>query len=117
MNRDGSAVATVPGTTADREPQWSPDGRRLVASSWDAAGQWTDLVTLNPDGSRRAAVTAMAGNEIDPDWQSLPGPRREDYKNASAFCTAERAFLGDEAFSLEYGGGPSAFGKCVSAKR
>ena len=117
MNRDGSQVAIVPGTTADRAPQWSPDGRRLVVSSWDAAGQWQDLVTLDPDGMRRTALTALDGNEIDPDWQPIPGPRRDDYKSASAFCAAERAFLGDEAFALAYGGRANAFGRCVSAKR
>ena len=29
----------------------------------------------------------------------------------------ERAFLGDEAFAAQYGGGASAFGKCVGVKR
>lgn len=113
VNRDGTGVARVPGSTGDGDPQWSPDGRRLVVSSWDAAYQWTDLVTLNPDGSRRSAVAAIAGNEIDPDWQPLPGPRREDYRNAAKFCAAERAFLGEAAFAQEY----DTFGGCVSADR
>lgn len=113
MNHDGTGVARVPGSTADGDPQWSPDGRRLVVSSWDAAGQWRDLATLDPDGTRRAAVTALAGNEIDPDWQPLPGPRREDHRNDSKFCAAERAFLGEAAFAQEY----HTFGGCVSAGR
>ena len=44
-------------------------------------------------------------------------PVREDYKNASRFCKAERAFLGDEAFRQKYGAnrnGANAHGKCVS---
>ena len=38
------------------------------------------------------------------------------YRNAAQFCKAERAFLGDPAFTKKYGGGANAYGKCVSAK-
>jgi dienelactone hydrolase len=44
-------------------------------------------------------------------------PVREDYKNASKFCAAERDFLGDSAFREKYGtgkNGANAHGKCVS---
>jgi hypothetical protein len=44
-------------------------------------------------------------------------PVREDYRNASKFCEADRAFLGDEAFRQKYGtnrNGANAHGKCVS---
>jgi hypothetical protein len=48
-----------------------------------------------------------------PDWQPLVGPRRADYKNASHFCKAERAFLGEQEFRQKYGN----HGGCVSGKR
>jgi dienelactone hydrolase len=44
-------------------------------------------------------------------------PVREDYKNASRFCKADRAFLGEDAFRQKYGtnrNGANAHGKCVS---
>jgi len=44
-------------------------------------------------------------------------PVHEDYRNASKFCEADRAFLGDEAFRQKYGtnrNGANAHGKCVS---
>lgn len=113
MNPDGTDVAIVPGTRNDRDPQWSPDGTRLVVSSWDSSIQKFDLVTLAPDGSGRAALTHTPADEVDPDWQTLPGPRRSDYKNARMFCVAERDFFGLDAFARRYGGGRKAFPRCV----
>ena len=109
MNPDGTGVAIVPGTRDDRDPQWSPDGTRLVVSSWDSSIQKFDLVTLAPDGSGRAALTHTPADEVDPDWQTLPGPRRSDYKNAREFCVAERDFFGLDEFERRYGGGRKAF--------
>lgn len=117
MNPDGTGVAIVPGTRNDRDPQWSPDGTRLVVSSWDSSTQNFDLVTLDPDGTGRAALTHSAGDEVDPDWQTLPGPRRSDYKNARMFCVAERDFFGRDEFASRYGGGRKAFNRCVRANR
>ena len=56
----------------------------------------------------------MGTNEGAPNWQSIPGPKRSDYKNAAKFCKAEREFLGEAAFRQKYGGGADAYGKCVS---
>ena len=53
---------------------------------------------------------------VSPDWQPIPGPRRSDYKNAAAFCRAEREFFGEETFRARYASstnGANAFGKCV----
>jgi Fibronectin type III domain len=47
---------------------------------------------------------------------AAPGPSREDYRNGAQFCKAARDFLGDSAFRERYGGGASAYGKCVSGK-
>ena len=115
MNGDGTGVAIVPGTRYDRDPQWSPDGTRLVVSSW-GSGVF-DLVTLAPNGSRRTTLTHTGANAIDPDWQTLPGPRRADYKNARKFCAAERRFFGRKAFARRYGGRHKAFRRCVEANR
>jgi hypothetical protein len=45
---------------------------------------------MNADGSGQSRLA----DGVSPDWQPLVGPRREDYKNASHFCKAEREFLG-----------------------
>jgi hypothetical protein len=56
------------------------------------------------------------GDACDP--TPLPGPVRSDYRNAAAFCKAEREFLGPDAFARKYSGPKrnraNAYGKCVS---
>jgi Tol biopolymer transport system component len=115
MNADGTGLVRIPGTPNDRDPQWSPDGTRLVVSSWRPSAQTFGLVTLAPDGSRRTTLTDAGAHAVDPDWQALPGPRRADYQNAPRFCAAERRFFGRAAFARRYGGGHTAFRTCVEA--
>lgn len=62
---------------------------------------------------RTGVTTAEPVVAYTPDWQPLVGPRRADYKNASHFCKAERAFLGEQEFRQKYGN----HGGCVSGKR
>jgi hypothetical protein len=68
---------------------------------------------MNPDGTGQARVTPEGTAAGSPDWQPLTGPRREDFKNASHFCKAEREFLGEQEFKREYGN----HGGCVTRDR
>jgi hypothetical protein len=63
------------------------------------------------DGTDVFRLTNGPGSDYDPDWQH--GPSRSAYKNAAAFCKAERAFWGDQ-FASRYGGGKHAYKRCVS---
>lgn len=114
MSAEGGNLSVIPGTENDDQPAYSPDGTRLVASTWIFAAQHTQLVTYRRDGSGRTLIPGTERAE-GPDWQPASGPMRSDYKNAAEFCKAERDFWG-EAFAERYGGGANALGKCVSGK-
>lgn len=130
MNADGSRVTRLTDNPADDErPVWSPDGTKIAfdrtscpASGCcpDAACTSADIYTINADGSGETNLTnnpappASRPLDFGPDWQPLAGPQQSEYKNAAKFCKAERDLLGDEAFTNKYGGGSSAYGRCVS---
>jgi Tol biopolymer transport system component len=115
MNADGSNRAVVPGTQSDREPAFSPDGTKLVASTWirTPTSGYSQLVAYDRNGSGRALIPGTEKAE-DPDWQPLPAPvepNRGDYKNASNYCKALSDFLGESEFGKRY----RNHGTCVSA--
>jgi Tol biopolymer transport system component len=93
----------------DEQPAWSPDGTQIAFTR--RVGNPIDLLVMNADGSGVHQLPTGSGANISPVWQSIRGPRRGDYKNASHFCKAERQFWGAEAFRERYGGG---HGQCVS---
>jgi predicted acyl esterase len=67
--------------------------------------------------SEVASTITVNGVKLRVPVREQQPPVREDYKNASKFCKADRAFLGDEAFRQKYGtnkNGANAHGKCVS---
>jgi TolB protein len=102
----------------DRWPAWSPDGTRIAFTSTRSDEGWR-VWSMNAAGRDRIQITTRVGlgnYDFEPDWQPIPGPRREDFKNAAQFCKAERDFLSEEAFRQKYGGGADAQGRCVSAK-
>ena len=105
INADGTGASFV--TTGGR-PAWSPDGTKITFD--DPNG----VFTVNTDGSQR---TFVRSGQL-PDWQPVRlAPQRGDYKNAAAFCRAERDFLGEREFAQRYGkndNGANAFGQCVS---
>jgi dipeptidyl aminopeptidase/acylaminoacyl peptidase len=80
---DGSGLRQLTNDAAkDREPQWSPDGRRIAFYS-NRSGQW-EIWAINPDGSGLKQLT-YAGLALraswSPDgrwlsyWSQPPGPR------------------------------------------
>jgi Tol biopolymer transport system component len=117
-------------TFNEREPVWSPDGTKIAFSGVQQApsdpqpycGQGSphltcDVYVINADGTGRRQLTSSPGDDWQPSWQPIPGPKRSDYENAAQFCKAARDFFGDEAFGKRYGtngNGANAYGKCVS---
>jgi Tol biopolymer transport system component len=106
INADGTGRRQLTDNAVGSEgsPVWSPDGRKIAYV--DIQG----INIMNADGTGQTFLTPGR----TPDWQTIPGPKRHDYKNAAAFCKAERDFLGEAEFRARYGGGASAHGKCVS---
>jgi TolB protein len=113
INVDGTGLARLTNNSVqDVNPGWSPDGTKILYASAEPPG---GIRVMNVDGSSSTFI----GHGHEPDWQPIPGPHRADYKNGSAFCTAERDFLGEQQFRARYGkngNGANAFGKCVSGR-
>jgi Tol biopolymer transport system component len=53
--------------TRRKDPDWSPDGSKIVFAS-TRAQQNDDLYVMNADGSDITRLTAEAGDEYDPAW-------------------------------------------------
>ena len=73
VNTDGTRRRQVtqrkPGSSWDREPQWSPDGRKLVFVRDDLKRKAEALFTVNIDGTRLSQVTPWSLNAGGrPDW-------------------------------------------------
>ena len=64
----------VPGTIpGDREAAWSPDGTRLAFTAVSGPNGERSIVTMNLDGTARAALTPP-GFDADPAWQPVNSP-------------------------------------------
>jgi TolB protein len=118
LTDDSSPAALT--TISNQNPTWSPDGTQIAyvhaVCNYEAGPDFcsASLETINADGSGGRATHPVGG--FEPAWQPLPvpEPQRGDYKNASHYCKALRAFLGDAAFRSRFGGGANAHGRCVS---
>jgi dipeptidyl aminopeptidase/acylaminoacyl peptidase len=73
MNADGSVAARLTNNTvADREPAWSPDGRRIAFSSSRDGN--SEIYIMNADGSGPTNLTNHVNYDVDPAWS--PDGRR-----------------------------------------
>ena len=103
----------------DGNPVWSPDGTKLAFDRRECTPRCvSNILTMDADGTNETPLTSNAPgsdvNDREPDWQSIPGPVRGDFKNRAHFCKAEREFWGEAGFRARHGGGANAHGKCVS---
>ncbi len=58
MNSDGSNQTRLTNNSAfDRDPQWSPDGEKIVFTSDMSPSDFVDIYTMNPDGSNLTKLT------------------------------------------------------------
>ena len=61
VSPDGSGLAQLtPDTLLERDPVWSPDGRRLLVVRVDPSFQSEALYVMNPDGSGRTKLAESA---------------------------------------------------------
>ncbi len=67
MNIDGSGVTALSNSPGDdRDPAWSPDGKRLAFTS-DRDGN-TEVYIMNADGTNQTRLTTSPENEHHPEW-------------------------------------------------
>jgi WD40 repeat protein len=64
VNPDGTGA--VPLADGFYDPKWSPDGTRLLASTYQAGN--TDVWILNSDGSGATQLTMGSARDDDPSW-------------------------------------------------
>jgi len=65
-SRGGVPRRLTDNQSADIQPAWSPDGRRIAFAS-DRSGSF-QIYTMNPDGSGVTAMTGGAGGFVSPAW-------------------------------------------------
>jgi Tol biopolymer transport system component len=68
MNADGSGVVDVSNNPAyDFDPDWSPDGTRLVFTSGRSLNY--DLFVMNADGSNQRSLAGnSSAHDVSADW-------------------------------------------------
>jgi TolB protein len=71
MDPDGSNVVILPeieaGYTDTSDPDWSPDGERIVVEH-DPLADENEIYTIEPDGSNPTRLTDTTGDNQEPAW-------------------------------------------------
>ncbi|PYS69866.1 MAG: hypothetical protein DMF69_15510, partial [Acidobacteria bacterium] len=69
MNANGSNRLNLTGTTETEEhPAWSPDGTKLLFSSYQTDTHSNEIFKINADGSALSRLTSNVFDESDPAW-------------------------------------------------
>jgi TolB protein len=71
VNADGSGVRELTPTLGQREPVWSPGGKKIAYLGWDDDANQDGLYLMNADGSGRTLVVRPGGG--DHDWSPSGG--------------------------------------------
>ena len=76
MRADGRDQTRLTFRTADFQPAWSPDGRKLVFTSFRNGTppdfENAEIYTMGADGSHQVNRTQHPAFDVDPDWGPLP---------------------------------------------
>jgi hypothetical protein len=59
-------------TLDEKEPVWSPDGRKIAFAGQAIAGAPFDVYSINADGSDLRQLTVAPGDDHQPSWQPIP---------------------------------------------
>jgi len=69
MNPDGSNQKRLTTSSAhDIEPEWSPDGTKILFASMKAGGWVYQIFVMNDDGSDQRQLTHTVDHSMDPTW-------------------------------------------------
>lgn len=72
MNADGTNERRLTRNQArDRDPAWSPDGRRIAFTRARYRLQQEKLVVIDVETHERMRVAISPAFELEPDWQPL----------------------------------------------
>ncbi|MFJ9696045.1 hypothetical protein [Kitasatospora sp. NPDC101183] len=90
----GAPVKLVDGQatgTANRQPNWSPKGDRIVFQRRAANGENWALWTVNADGSGLRQITEVPGDHTDPSWS--PDGRRLVFSSTAGGLANAQVFV------------------------
>jgi hypothetical protein len=69
MNADGTGLVNVSNNSADDHgPEWSPDGSKIVFSSFRVAAGNEEIYVMNADGSSPTRLTTDPSGDFSPTW-------------------------------------------------
>jgi len=69
MHVDGTGITQVTTGDDDRDPVWSPNGKRIAVVKYDFNG--TQIVIIRPDGIKTSDLTQVCGYNTSPDWKLI----------------------------------------------
>jgi tol-pal system beta propeller repeat protein TolB len=97
MSPNGTNVRRVSHDAAElRDPGWSPDGRRIVAGSYDSATVGWRLVAMDTNGTHEHFLSSGSTLDENPDWSP--------YGDKIAFTSSPVATFSDHIWVIDTSG-------------
>jgi Tol biopolymer transport system component len=72
INVDGSGLQRLTDGEWDREPSWSPDGRRIVFNRFDTSLASSQVEVMRSDGSKQRNISRSTTDDTALAWVPLP---------------------------------------------
>jgi TolB protein len=72
INVDGSGLQRLTDGEWDREPSWSPDGRRIVFNRFDTSLASSQVEVMRSDGSKQRNISRSTTDDAALAWVPLP---------------------------------------------